>query len=73
VTQLWRDLLHVTGSSNVSGTWYGFWSGFAGDIPLFVGLGVFLRHRNCHRRGCWRLQWRSHEGELLCRRHHPAG
>lgn len=30
-------LLHVAGIDNVSGRWYAFWSGIAGD----AGLGTF--------------------------------
>lgn len=69
---LWRELLHVTGASNVSGAWYGFWSGFAGDIPLFGVFLVLWRRHNCHVRGCWRVQWRTHGEHSLCRRHHPS-
>lgn len=72
MTWLWRELLNVTGSSDVSGRWYGFWSGFAGDIPLFGVFLVLWRRHNCHVRGCWRLQWRTSGEHALCRRHHPS-
>lgn len=73
---LWHLFLHLTGSDNVSGPWYGFWSGFAGDIPV-LGIGVVLwRRHNCHEPGCWRIQFRAHpddEGHVVCRKHHPRG
>lgn len=71
---LWHEFLRVTGSSNVSGTWYGFWSGFAGDLPLFGVFWVMFRKHNCHHKGCPRITWRQHDdGSQYCRRHHPDG
>lgn len=72
MTWLWHEALRLTGSDNVSGAWYGFWSGFAGDIPLIGGVLLLWRRHNCHVRGCWRLQWRAHGQHVLCRRHHPS-
>lgn len=68
-------LLHVLGIDNVSGRWYGFWSGFGSDLGLIAAGAAFLRHRNCHVHGCWRLGRHPVEGTpyQVCRRHHPAG
>ena len=66
-------LLHVTGIDNVSGRWYAFWSGIAGELS-WVGIPVLLyRRNNCHVRGCWRLGKHSVDDTpwVVCRRHHP--
>lgn len=72
--------LHFTGSDNVSGPWYGFWSGFGSDLGEYViavtlatGLVGWWRRHNCHIHRCWRLQWHPHpdHGHPVCRRHHP--
>lgn len=70
---LWHFLMHVTGADDVSGPWYGFWSGFAGDLSLFGAAWVLLRKHNCHYPWCWRVG----RYQLLdthyhyCKRHHP--
>ncbi len=67
-----------TGSDNESGTVYGLWSGFGGDVSVLAGMSFaayhVMRARNCHVRGCWRM----HNGRevpgtshKVCRRHHP--
>jgi hypothetical protein len=38
-----------------SGPVYAFWSGFFGDVSLLAGVVVFVVHKNCHGRGCWRI------------------
>lgn len=64
--------LHVTGSDNVSGRWYGFWSGFGGDLPIFGGLYVWLRHHNCHQLHCWRIGRHPYQdGQVYCKHHRP--
>lgn len=70
----WHWFLHVTGADNVSGTWYGFWSGFGGCLGLFGAALVYLRHRNCHARWCWRLGRHPVDGTnwVVCRHHHPT-
>lgn len=60
------------------GIGYQFWSGIGsdlGEVTLVGAVLVFLRHRNCHVRRCWRLQWHEHpdNGHPVCRRHHPDG
>ena len=71
-------LLHVLGVDNVSGRWYGFWSGFGSDIGEVVIIGALVsvyRKHNCHAKGCWRLARHPVEGTpyVVCRRHHPDG
>lgn len=73
---LWHWFLHVTGSDNVSGPWYGFWSGFGSDIAefgLLYGLYVLVRKHNCHARGCLRIGLHHVDGTpyVVCRKHHP--
>jgi hypothetical protein len=73
MTWLARAFLHYTGSDNVSGRWYGFWSGFGGDLGILAAIGYYLRRHNCHARGCWRIGLRAHEdGLMFCHHHHPA-
>lgn len=61
---------------NGTGTGYSFWSGVGSDIGEVAIIGLIwqaYRARNCHVRGCWRLQWRKVPGtdHVVCRRHHP--
>jgi hypothetical protein len=71
---LWHWFLHYTGIANPAGRWYAFWSGFGSDlaeITLVAGVIAFLRHRNCHVKGCWRLGHADPEhGWPACRHHH---
>ena len=63
--------IHYMGLDNLSGPWYGFWSGFGSDLPIFAGIAIFLIHRNCHKKGCWRLMRKAHEdGNTYCMKHH---
>lgn len=70
---LWHWFLTYTGSNNVSGPWYGFWSGFGsdlGEILLIGGLVTLVRHHNCHVKGCWLLGHSDPaHGHPACRRH----
>jgi hypothetical protein len=70
-------LLHLLGVDNLSGRWYGFWSGFGsdvGEVAIIGGLITMVRHRNCEVHGCWRLgRHATAAGHRVCRRHHPAG
>lgn len=57
------------------GRGYQFWSGIGsdlGEISLLTGAFLIYRRHQCHVRRCWRLQWKEHEGHMLCRRHHPV-
>lgn len=71
---LWHLFLHLTGADNVSGPWYGFWSGFGSIVvqPAMITASVlYLRHQNCHVKGCLRL---GHTDPAVhapaCKRHH---
>lgn len=66
-------LLHLLGVDDLTGAWYGFWSGIAGDLSILAAPLVLLRKHNCHVRGCPRLGRHQVDGTtwLVCRRHHP--
>lgn len=68
-------LLHVLGVDNVSGRWYGFWSGFGSDIGQITLIGAvagaYSKH-NCHDKGCWRIGKHVVDGTPYCGRHHEA-
>lgn len=71
---LWHWIFHVAGVDNLSGPWYGFWSGLGSDISEFalVGGGIALaRAHTCHVQGCWR--WGKHPAGIykFCAKHHP--
>ena len=69
-----------TGISNLSGAWYGFWSGIGSDLTEFGLIGVvstglyqLVKKYNCHEPRCWRVGTHPAAGAqfLLCYRHHP--
>jgi hypothetical protein len=68
-------LAHVLGLTNLSGPFYGFWSGFGSDLGevtiIGLGFGAF-RHVNCHAKRCWRIGRHPVEGTPFkeCSRHH---
>lgn len=70
-----QALLHLLGVDNLSGPWYGFWSGIGSDLSEIAGLltvaWIFYRRHNCHVHGCWRIGRHSVEGtpHVVCRRH----
>lgn len=68
-----RWLAHVMGLDDASGGWYLFWSGIGADLGMFVAVGAFLRHVNCHEVGCHRLGRYPIDGTpfKVCRVHHP--
>lgn len=78
---LWAWIMHATGSDNVSGPEYGFWSGFGSDLAMLAAVLAFpwvqYRRHNCQVKGCWRLGRHEFtdpdEGvrRLLCWVHHP--
>lgn len=73
---LW--LLHFLGVDNVSGRWYGWWSGAGsdlGELAIVGGLAAMVRRHNCHVGRCWRIGRLPIEGTpyLVCTRHHPEG
>ena len=70
-------LSHFFGLDDLSGPWYGWWSG-AGSIviqpAIFAAAFVFYRHHTCHVHRCWRIGHRQVPGtdHVACRRHHPT-
>lgn len=73
-------LSHALGLDNLSGPYYGFWSGSGSDITelaLLGGLVNLARRHNCHQRRCMRVghhPWKEPQTGLthmLCRKHHP--
>lgn len=74
---MWHWLMHFLGFDNLSGPWYGFWSGFGsdlGELTLVGGIIAMVRTRNCEVHGCWRLgRHATAAGHRACRRHHPDG
>lgn len=68
-----RLLAHLLGLDNLSGPWYGFWSGIGGDLSILAAPLVLLRRHNCHVKGCPRLGRHPVPGTgfVVCRRHHP--
>lgn len=66
-------LAHLLGLDNLSGAWYGFWSGIGGDTAIVTPGLILARRHNCHVRGCWRLGRHPVDGTTwtVCRRHHP--
>lgn len=82
--ELFVWVLHYTGSDNVSGPWYGFYSGFGSDLgeytvaaAVVTGVVHSIRKHNCQTHGCWRIGRLSHDHDgrtlMLCHRHHPVG
>jgi hypothetical protein len=74
----WHSVLVFFGVLDEAGPGYGFWSGFGSIIvqpSIVVGIVLYLRHRNCHVKGCYRIGRLKHtqDGQeyLLCKRHHP--
>ncbi len=66
---IWHWLLTVTGINNTSGTWYGFWSGFASDLTEFGVILVIYKRFKC--KNCWRLAHHKVEGThyKTCHKH----
>jgi hypothetical protein len=71
--------LHA-GTNDLSGPWYGFWSGFGSDLAeigligaVVTGVYQIFRKYNCHEPRCWRVGTHpAADGQfLLCYRHHP--
>lgn len=69
-------LAHLFGLDDLSGPWYGFWSGIGSDIGEVVIIGAIIqwwRRSTCHVTGCHRLALHHVHGTpyITCRRHHP--
>ncbi len=69
---IWRSIELVTGIDDLTGAWYGFWSGIGSDLGEFAIVGVMWNHLNCHETRCWRIKHRVHgtSGDHLCRKHY---
>lgn len=67
-------LAHFFGLDNLSGPFYGFWSGAGSDITELGILGAAYHAFNCHENGCWRVGHRIsiEDGAHVrrCKRHH---
>jgi hypothetical protein len=70
---LWHHFLHWSGIDNVSGPWYGFWSGFGScfvGLTLLGGMAHVIIAHVCHEPGC--VRWGHHvtpKGYRLCKKH----
>lgn len=53
MTHIWNWILTVTGSNDTSGVWYGFWSGFCGDLFIVGAIATWYKHHRCAT--CWRI------------------
>lgn len=77
MNHLFNLFLHLTGSDNTSGVFYGFWSGFGSDIGelgIIGGLVAMYRKNNCHVKWCWRFSHMRVEGTHFktCHKHSTA-
>ena len=54
---------------------YQFWSGLGSDLSEITLIGIaleWLKHHNCHEKGCWRLGHVSPvHGQPVCWKHRP--
>lgn len=65
-------ILHVLGIDDLSGRWYGFWSGIGSDLGELGIVAALLRRHVCEVHHCWRLGLhQTAAGHRVCRRHHP--
>src|SRR5258708_6453895 len=67
-------LIHLTGADNPTGSIEAFWAGFGSDLTeliIIVGLIKWLRHKNCHVKGCLRFGHHEVEGTpyKTCHKH----
>jgi len=70
-------LSHFLGMDDLSGPFYGWWSGAGSDLSelgILATLIAHVRHINCEVHGCWHLgRHMTNAGHTVCRRHHPDG
>jgi hypothetical protein len=71
---IWHWFVTVTGTDNTAGYWYGWWSGFASDLPEVAILALVWRKINCHAKGCARVGLHRVDATpyVTCRKHHPV-
>jgi len=60
-------LVHVLGMDDLTGRWYGFWSGAGSDLGELAIVGAIWHHLNCHESRCLRIARHMHGG--FCRKH----
>ena len=70
-------LSRILGFDDLTGAWYGFWSGFGSDLGEFAiigGLIQIVRHQNCHAKGCLRIGRHpvANTPFKTCVKHHPT-
>ena len=69
--ELLHVIFHALGIDTQTSMEYCFWSGAGTQLTLCIAAVMFLRHHNCHVKGCWRLGHIDAEhGHPACRRHH---
>ena len=72
----WWFEIHLGITPKSPPAYYNAWSGSfsdIGEITIFTGLIVGLRHINCHERGCYRPGHVVPEsGVRACHKHHPT-
>jgi len=70
-------LSHFLGLDNLSGPFYGWWSGAGSDLGEVAIVGALLatvRRHNCQVRRCWRIgRHITNGGHVVCAKHHPDG
>lgn len=70
------EVAHFFGLDNLSGPYYGFWSGIGSDIGeitlIGAALSIWWKHE-CHVKGCHRVVRHPVAGtpHVVCRKHHP--
>lgn len=73
---MWQTLGHFFGLDDLSGAFYGFWSGVGSDISELLILGgviqLYRRHA-CHVSSCRRIGKHHVDGTpyVVCAKHHP--
>ena len=74
-------LSHFFGLDNLSGPFYGFWSGIGSDLDAYIRDGIILlfalKMWNCHEHGCWRVGHMTTVEDnghhfRRCKKHHDA-
>jgi hypothetical protein len=76
-------LSHFFGLDNLSGPFYGWWSGAGSDlgeyvivVGLLVGTVHMVRRHNCREHRCWRIGIHTYLDKdgtphPACKKHHP--
>ena len=77
MVDIWQAIGHVFGLDNLSGPFYGWWSGAGSDISeiaLPVALLTWYRTHTCHVDTCWHFGRHKVDGTpyTVCKKHHPG-